>query len=233
MAGYMLWNLRLRNKSTNTPTHTPSYAKPAGPNDPAVETAVRAKLAAKISQRGADLETLLKARDPDGSREIPVKAFSECLRSWDSSGPGGGRGEEASEGAGSEALTHADRKVLYRRWAVKGWVRYDSFLADNGYYDDQLPRYSDVSTAIPAAVAAAAGSAAAADAAPAPSEGKRGTRFSLGRGGSGAADKGERRKGGEEGDTELMAKTRVVLVHLSEVCLLQNLRRTEVAFSAQ
>lgn len=161
---------------------------------------------------------LLKARDSEGSGEIPVKAFSECLRSWDS-GDGSprhaGGGDKDNGGDRSEALTHADRKVLYRRWAVKGWVRYDDFLGANGYYDALLPRYSNVSTAVPAAVAAAAAASAAPAATPVLSAGnKRGTRSSLGRAGVGAADKG----GEEEEESGLLTRARIVLVHLSEVC---------------
>eukprot|EP00903_Cladosiphon_okamuranus_P011997 g11266.t1 len=209
-----------------------------GPNDPATEAAVRTKIAAKITRRGGDLEALLKARDPEGAGKIPVKAFSECLRSWDSSSSSSSKGsrshpegaEKANEGGGpgSEALTHADRKVLYRRWAVKGWVRYDDFLAGNGYYDAHLPRYSDVSTAIPAATCAAAGAGAdavgdtAPSATPASREEKRGNRSSLGRGGSGAGtgaatDTEEQGTKTEDEEKEVTGRARVVLAHLSQV----------------
>lgn len=193
-----------------------------------MEATVRGKLVRQITLRGAELEALLKARDTEGSGGIPVKAFSECLRSWGSNGGGGssghaGGGDRGHAGGGSEALTHADRKVLYRRWAVKGWVRYDDFLVGNGYYDaDHLPRYSDVSTAVPAAVAAGTAAAAAPAAVPAATPvsraESRGTRSSLGTGGAGAADRHERRMVKEDEDErELSARANVVLVHLSEV----------------
>lgn len=154
-----------------------------------------------------------------------MKAFSECLRAWvsnDSERGGGGAvnhtgaGKRDRPGEGQAAeLTHADRKVLYRRWAVRGQVRYVDFLGASGYYNAPLPRYSEISTAAVAAPATSAAPAVADSPEQHPANGKRASgRLSSGD----KAGKHERNNTdvGEE-ETGLLARARVVLVHLSEV----------------
>ncbi len=215
----------------------------AGTVDPAAEANVKAKLEVLVARRGGELEALLRARDTERSGEIPVKAFSECLRAWDAVGGGGGGGSGGDGanrlGRGSEGLTHAERKVLYRRWAVKKWVRYEDFLTANGYHDEPLPRYSQVSTAIPADLAAnskgASAVAAAATPARLPHSGKRSSsnapRSAVGRGSTaGALDTGTTEKGeGAEEERALLARARVVFVRLSEVSSRQGQRRASKA----
>lgn len=82
--------------------------------DPIFAAVAERKMTAIIEKRGAELELLLKSKDLAKTRTIPVKAFSECLKAF-SDCRGGGDGEAGS-------LTHADRKVLYRKWAVDGEV---------------------------------------------------------------------------------------------------------------
>lgn len=82
-----------------------------------------------VVRRGKHVETLMKKRDPKNSGTIPVEVFSECLRisDTDEGGPG-----EAGEGQ----LSRADRKNLYRKWAVHGQVRISSMrvlLQRKGY----------------------------------------------------------------------------------------------------
>lgn len=196
------------------------HRNPIGTVDPVTETAVNAKVAALVALRGAELETLLQARDPDRSGEVRVKGFSECLRAWDSGesvrrrSSEGGAGGDSSQGEGKPggekhgdvgALTHADRKVLYKRWAVKGYVNYDEFLRASGHHAAPPARFSGASTA----------ALAAATAARLHSFGKRGKRPS--RGARGAASEANREDDQEE--KALLARARVVLVHLSEVSL--------------
>lgn len=170
-----------------------------------------------IARRGAELEALLNGRDPKHSGEIPVKAFSECLRSWDRSGDGGGSQRRGEKGGELETLSHADRKVLYRRWSVKGRVRYDDFLRASGYYDTQLPRYSKDSVSNAASTTATAKASAPARI---PSVGStRGKRVSLTRGDRAAAT-ARSEAGDEEEDRGLQRRAKVVLVHLSEVGVL-------------
>lgn len=207
----------------HTHTHT-------GTVDPAVEANVKAKLAVLIARRGGELEALLRARDSENTGEIPVKAFSECLRAWDAAagrGGGGGNGDGQNRLRGEpEGLTHADRKVLYRRWAVKKRVRYDEFLRENGYHEQPSPSYSKVSKAIAADITAAgSGTTGAATPARLARSGKRSSsstsaaRSTLGRGGmEDAPDRGTRDKeegGGEE--RALLARAKVVFVRLSKV----------------
>lgn len=70
------------------------------------------KTSAFIGRKGAALELLLKENDPENSGKVSVKAFSECLRA----------SNLETDGNGDGALTRADRKVLYRKWAVHGQV---------------------------------------------------------------------------------------------------------------
>ena len=102
-----------------------------------------------VSQHGATLESLLLHQDPGRTGTIPVKAFSQCLRVFDADVDDGGSGGNfaggrtgailggagAAGGAGGEEekLTRADRKALYRKWTVRGRVRYGDFLRESGY----------------------------------------------------------------------------------------------------
>lgn len=191
-----------------------------GPNDPGVEAAIQEKVTTLISRRGPELEALLLLRDPERSGNIPVKAFSECLRAWVSSDSERGGGDAGTRGGKREGpnqaaeLTHADRKVLYRRWVVRGQVRYVDFLGASGYFNAPLPRYSEISTAVAAAPAAAAAPVVADAPARHPVTGKRAS----GRLPSGdkAGMHARNADAGEE-ETGLLARARVVLVHLSEV----------------
>ncbi|CAN0106095.1 unnamed protein product, partial [Ectocarpus sp. 13 AM-2016] len=193
-----------------------------GPNDPGVEAVIQAKVTTLISRRGPELEALLLLRDPERSGNIPVKAFSECLRAWvssDSERGGGGAADHTRAGkrdgpSQAAELTHADRKVLYRRWAVRGQVRYVDFLGASGYFNAPLPRYSEISTAVAAAPAASA----------APVVPDKLARHSvIGKRASGRLPSGDttgmnaRRADAGEEETGLLARARVVLVHLSEV----------------
>ncbi|CAM9208018.1 unnamed protein product, partial [Scytosiphon promiscuus] len=185
-----------------------------GTVDPAMETAVQEKVAALVSRRGAELEALLQARDPGRSGEVRVKAFSECLRVWDSNrvversannGGGGGIGSKIGGNSRGDALndtgslTHADRKVLYKRWTVKGQVKYTEFLRESGHRSaSSAPKSRAMTAATPARLS---------------SLGKRETRHSLGARGSVS----ELVREEEEEERELLARARVVLVHLAEV----------------
>lgn len=163
-------------------------------------------------------------RDPERFGNIPVKAFSECLRAWvsnESERGGGGTGnttwggERDGPGEGQAVeLTHADRKVLYRRWASGGQVRYVDFLRASGYYNAPLPRYSEISTAAAAAPAASTARVVADTPARHPVARKRASGRLL------SGDKAgmyERSADAGEEETGLLARARVVLVHLSEV----------------
>lgn len=189
--------------------------KQTGTVDPAIEAALQAKVSALIAGRGAQLEALLQARDPGQSGKISVKAFSECLRAWDSDGGVGGRSVSEGGGGGDVShsggkfrgekvgkvgsLTHADRKVLYKRWAVKGQVNYPDFLRAGGHHETPSTRHSGMS--------------AAATRARLHSFKKTGPRPSLGaRGSAAGVNSGE-----DEEEEELLSRARVVLVHLSEV----------------
>ena len=102
-----------------------------------------------VSRHGTTLESLLLHQDPGRTGTIPVKAFSQCLRVFDADGDDIGRGGNcaggragailggagAAGGAGGEEekLTRADRKALYRKWTVRGRVRYGDFLRESGY----------------------------------------------------------------------------------------------------
>ncbi|CAB1096683.1 unnamed protein product [Ectocarpus sp. CCAP 1310/34] len=207
-----------------------------GRNDPGVEAAVQEKLATLISRRGPELEALLLLRDPERSGSISVKTFSECLRAWvssDSEHGGGGTGTRGGKREGpSQAaeLTHADRKVLYRRWAVRGQVRYVDFLGASGCFNAPLPRYSEISTAVAAAPAAPAAPVVADKPARHPVTGKRAS----GRLPSGdkAGMHARNADAGEE-ETDLFARARVVLVHLSEVLRDEGEEAYFAAFEAQ
>lgn len=89
--------------------------------DPVFAAAAENKMAAIVGERGAELESMLRSKDPEKTGTISVKAFSECLRALlnGASSDGGGKGDGEAGGR----LGRADRKVLYRRWAVNGEVR--------------------------------------------------------------------------------------------------------------
>lgn len=163
-----------------------------GPVSASSAALTQAKVIQIIDRRGAELESLLKAQDRDGSGTIPVKAFSESLRAFDAAS--GDAGEEGEEGR----LFRADRKFLYREWAVRGYVQYNDFLRASGYYRDPPPRHFDRE--------------------PDPPPRRDSPRESR------QERKDDRRNSKEvvdqeikEEDTELRERARVVLVHLSEV----------------
>ena len=195
-----------------------------------------------VARHGVKLESLFLNQDPGRSGTIPVRAFSQCLRAFDAE-PGGslGRGREeavavVAAGAG-EKLTRADRKVLYRKWAVGGRVRYGDFLRESGYRPEPLPapvrRVSDGSGARPRKHRTQPPTPAPQQP-PALSRQKHGDDDddvdSDGDGGGGEDDsrgqesKGSStdKKGGENEDEGveaegLLERAKVVLVHLSEV----------------
>ncbi|CAM9447460.1 unnamed protein product, partial [Hapterophycus canaliculatus] len=201
-----------------------------GTVDPAVETAVQAKVSALVAREGAALEALLKARDPKQTGEVRVKAFSECLRVWDSNGSvEEGRSKRGGAGDGSNAegrsrgeifgevgsLTHADRKVLYKRWAAKGHVNYVEFLRTSGH--DKAPSTRHLVTGTAATPA-------------------RLHSLGKGRGRASLEERGSATGVNKEEDNEedeLLARARVVLVHLSEVLHDEGEEAFFAAFEAQ
>ncbi|CAM9439353.1 unnamed protein product, partial [Choristocarpus tenellus] len=99
------------------------------------EAETSAKVAALIGEEDGKmrqvLEQLFEAKDAGGCGSVHVKAFSECLRQLvqDIDQGGGGVGKESGvEPQHGKGLTRADRKRLYRKWAVHGQVRYADFL---------------------------------------------------------------------------------------------------------
>lgn len=91
----------------------------AGTVDAAAEALANGNTTALVAQSGTHLEALMRADDPHNSGTIPVERFSACLRALGTNAYDGGSG-----GTGSgEILSRADRKVLYRRWAILGQVR--------------------------------------------------------------------------------------------------------------
>lgn len=89
--------------------------------DPVFAAAAEGKMAAIVEERGAELESLLRSKDPEKTGTVSVKVFSECLRALlnGAGSDGGGKGDGEAGGC----LGRAERKVLYRRWAVDGEVR--------------------------------------------------------------------------------------------------------------
>ena len=86
--------------------------------DQKFDVLVARKMTDMIHKRGKDLELMLKRADPAGAGVIPVKQFSECLRSLNV--------VEVAEGNRRKKkllLTRSDRKDLYRMWAVHGQVK--------------------------------------------------------------------------------------------------------------
>lgn len=74
-----------------------------------------------LENQGSELEELFHEKDPAQSGVIDVKTFSECLREVDEGIDGDikrGRDGRPEEGR----LSRADRKLLYRKWAVHGQV---------------------------------------------------------------------------------------------------------------
>lgn len=91
----------------------------AGTVDKTAEALAKGNTTALIAQSGTQLEALMRAEDPHNSGTIPVGKFSACLRALGTDTSDGGSGGTGGGGI----LTRADRKVLYRRWAVLGQVR--------------------------------------------------------------------------------------------------------------